>query len=309
MHGDALLSRGASQSELCFEREYKVIVEFSQQVVNGLMIGSIYALMAIGLTLIFGMMDVINFAHGEFYMLGAFFAYYLVSLLEINFYLSVFLSILLVAGIGFMCNQLLLKPLMKESIITTVLVTIGLSTFLKNSALIAWGPTPKLINSPFPLDAIHIGQIALTEAKIFSFGVTVVIVLLAHLIIQKTKLGRAMRATFQDKEASSLVGISVSRIYALTFAIGSGLAATAGALVGTIFLVYPHMGEFAVLKAYVVVVMGGMGSFVGAILGGLILGVGETVGAGFISSGYKDAIGFVIVILILMFKPTGLFKR
>lgn len=286
-----------------------MFVELSQQVVNGLIIGSVYALMAVGLTLIFGMMDVVNFAHGEFYMLGAFFAYYLVSFLELDYYASVLLSILFVVGVGFLCERLLLKPLRKETVITTVLATIGLSIFLKNSALIIWGPRPKLIDSPFALDAIHIGPIAVTEAKIFAFAVTVAAILLAHLGIQKTRLGRAMRATFQDKEASSLVGVSVSNIYALTFVLGAGLAATAGALIGTIFLVYPDMGELAAMKAFVVVIMGGMGSFMGAIFGGLILGVAEAIGAGFISSGYKDAIGFILVILILMFKPSGLFKN
>jgi branched-chain amino acid transport system permease protein len=265
--------------------------------------------MAIGLTLIFGMMDVVNFAHGEFYMLGAFFTYYLVSFLGLDYYASVLLSIGIVVGVGFLCERLLLKPLRQETIITTVLVTIGLSIFLKNGALIVWGARPNLIESPFALDAIHIGPIAVTEAKIFAFAVTVLAILLAHLGIQKTRLGRAMRATFQDKEASSLVGVSVSNIYALTFVLGAGLAATAGALIGTIFLVYPDMGELAAMKAFVVVIMGGMGSFMGAILGGLILGVAETTGAGFISSGYKDAIGFVIVILILMFRPSGLFKK
>lgn len=286
-----------------------MFVELSQQVVNGLIIGSVYALMAVGLTLIFGMMDVVNFAHGEFYMLGAFFTYYLVSFLELDYYASVLLSILFVVGVGFLCERLLLKPLRKETVITTVLATIGLSIFLKNSALIIWGPRPKLIDSPFALDAIHIGPIAVTEAKIFAFAVTVAAILFAHLGIQKTRLGRAMRATFQDKEASSLVGVSVSNIYVLTFVLGAGLAATAGALIGTIFLVYPDMGELAAMKAFVVVIMGGMGSFMGAIFGGLILGVAEAIGAGFISSGYKDAIGFILVILILMFKPSGLFKN
>jgi branched-chain amino acid transport system permease protein len=255
------------------------------------------------------MMDVVNFAHGEFYMLGAFFAYYLASLLGLDYYTSVLISILLVVGVGFLCERLLLRPLRKETVITTVLATIGLSIFLKNGALIIWGPRPKLIDSPFALDAIHIGSIAVTEAKIFAFAVTIAAILLAHLGIQKTRLGRAMRATFQDKEASSLVGVSVSNIYVLTFVLGAGLAATAGALIGTIFLVYPDMGELAAMKAFVVVIMGGMGSFMGAIFGGLILGVAEAIGAGFISSGYKDAIGFILVILILMFKPSGLFKK
>ena len=286
-----------------------MFVEVSQQVVNGLIIGSVYALMAIGLTLIFGMMDVVNFAHGEFYMLGAFFSYYLAGFLGLDYYTAVLVSILLVVGVGFLCERLLLRPLRKETVITTVLATIGLSIFLKNSALIVWGARPKLIDSPFALDAIHIGPIAVTEAKIFASAVTIAAILLAHLGIQKTRLGRAMRATFQDKEASYLVGVSVSNIYVLTFVLGAGLAATAGAVIGTIFLVYPDMGELAAMKAFVVVIMGGMGSFMGAIFGGLILGVAEAIGAGFISSGYKDAIGFILVISILMFKPSGLFKK
>jgi branched-chain amino acid transport system permease protein len=286
-----------------------VLTEVLQQVINGLIMGSTYALTAVGLTMIFGMMHVVNFTHGEFYMLGGFFAFQLTALLQLNYYLSVALAILAVMAVGFVCERVLLAPLREKSIDTTVLVTIGLSIFLQNLALLYWGPTPKSIPLPFSNMPLRWGPMVLTWSRILAVVITFGLIVLVHLLIQKSLLGKAMRATFQEKDAARLAGIDVERIYALTFTLGAGLAAGAGALLGSIFLIYPSMGNIAILKAFIVVILGGMGNFLGAIAGGLILGVAEGLGAGFVSSGYKDAIGFVLVILILMFRPSGLFGK
>ena len=283
--------------------------EIVQQLVNGLIIGATYGLMAVGLTMIFGMMDVINFAHGELYMLGGVFAYYLASLLGINFFGSIALAVVLVMVVGLIFDQLVLRKLRNEPTLITILVTIGLSIFLQSTVMLFWGPSPQSIPSPFSSKAIQIGFIFLTPFKIFMAVITVAVIFGLHLLIQKTTLGKSMRAVFQEKESATIVGIDINRVYAINFALGSGLAALAGALLGTLFVVYPNMGLIAVVKAFLIVIMGGMGNFLGAIFGGLLLGVVESMAAGFISSSYKDLFGLLIVMILLVVRPYGLFGR
>ena len=283
--------------------------EIIQQLVNGLIIGATYGLMAVGLTMIFGMMDIINFAHGELYMLGGVFAYYLASLLGINFFGSIALAVVLVMVVGLIFDQLVLRKLRNEPTLITILVTIGLSIFLQSTVMLFWGPSPQSIPSPFSSKAIQIGFIFLTPFKIFMAVITVAVIFGLHLLIQKTTLGKSMRAVFQEKESATIVGIDINRVYAINFALGSGLAALAGALLGTLFVVYPNMGLIAVVKAFLIVIMGGMGNFLGAIFGGLLLGVVESMAAGFISSSYKDLFGLLIVMILLVVRPYGLFGR
>jgi branched-chain amino acid transport system permease protein len=276
-------------------------------VLNGIVIGSGYALIAIGLTMIFGLMGIVNFAHGEFYMIGGFIAFYLVKLLGLNFFLSLSLAVLAVMALGLLFDKVIFTPLRGKPIITTALVTIGLSIFLQNFTLYLWGATPKTIPSPFPRIPLKLGPLFITQERVFATLLTFAIIAGMHLFLQKTKSGKALRATFQGKEAAALVGISISRVYALTFAAGVGLCATAGALLGSIFYLTPTIGGNATYKAFIVVILGGMGSFPGAIVGGLTLGIAESLGAGMISSAYKDAIGFIIVVILLLFRPQGLF--
>ena len=283
--------------------------EFIQQLVNGLIIGATYGLMAVGLTMIFGMMDVINFAHGELYMLGGVFAYYLVALLGLNYFLSLILSVLLVMVVGLIFDQLVLRKLRGEPVLITILVTIGLSIFLQSVVVLFWGPSPQTLPSPFSSAPIRIGPVVMTSLKIFMAIVSFLVIVGLQVMIQKTSLGRMMRAAFQDREAAAIVGIDINRIYAINFALGSGLAALAGTLLGTLFIVYPNMGLIAVVKAFLIVIMGGMGNFLGAIVGGLILGMVESLAAGFISSGYKDLFGLLIVMGLLVVRPYGLFGK
>ena len=283
--------------------------EVIQQLVNGLIIGATYGLMAVGLTMIFGMMDVINFAHGELYMLGGVFAYYLVSLLGLNYFLSLALAVLMVMAVGLLFDQLVLRKLRGEPVFITILVTIGLSIFLQSVVVLFWGPSPQTLPSPFASTPIRLGPMVLTSLKIFMAIVTLVVIVGLHLMMQKTSLGRMMRAAFQDREAAAIVGININRVYAINFAMGSGLAGLAGTLLGTLFIVYPNMGLIAVVKAFLIVIMGGMGNFLGAIVGGLILGMVESLAAGFISSGYKDLFGLLIVMGLLVVRPYGLFGK
>ena len=281
--------------------------QFVTHMFNGAIIGSAYGLMGVGLTLIFGLMNVVNFAHGELYMLGAFFVYSLVAILQLNYFFSIILGMGGVLVFGGIIERLTIKPIRNAPILMTALVTIGLSIFLKNTALVIWGGVPKKIPNPFPPASLKLGYVYVTQPRIFALLLTIGVIILLHYLIRKTKLGKAMRATFENKDAAALMGIRVDRIYLYTFAIGSVVAAMAGILLGTIYLVYPTMGELAVLKAFIIVIMGGMGNFVGAFFSGIILGISESLGAGFISTGYKDAVGFVIVILVLLFRPQGLF--
>lgn len=285
------------------------MAEFLQHLLNGLMIGGIYALMGIGLTLIFGIMNVVNFAHGEFYMLGAFGVLTLFTFMGIPYLVSLALTAVLFFLFGGIVERLVLRPLKDQPVDVPMLATIGLSIFLANLALIIWDPTPKDIGMPFPLVGIQVGPISLTPIRVFVFIAALSIIFGSHLFLRYTKLGTAIRATFQDRNAAALMGINTNLMNLLTFAWGTSLAAVAGGLLGPIFQVFPTMGAVASSKSFAVVIAGGLGNFPGAILAGLLLGVAESLGAGYISSGYRDAIAFVLIIVVLIFRPTGLLGK
>ncbi len=280
-----------------------------QHLVNGLVLGGIYALLGIGLTLIFGLMNVVNFAHGEFYTLGAYATFAALALGGVPFLVA--LGAAIAGGVlaGALTERVLLRPLRGESIDTVMLVMIGLWIAMQNGELLAWGGVAKSIPHPFPTAPLVLGPLSVAPLRLFVLGAALALIAGAHLLIQRTRLGRAMRATFQDPDTAALMGVRIHHVRTATFALGSGLAAAAGALLGPIFLVYPSMGDLASLKAFSVVILGGLGNIWGATLGGVILGVAEELGAGYVSSGYRDAVGFVIIILVLLFRPSGLFAR
>jgi branched-chain amino acid transport system permease protein len=279
-----------------------------QYVFNGLVVGCSYALIAIGLTAIFGLMEIANFAHGQFYMLGAYFTYWLTRIVGLDFWTGLVASVIGVMLVGVILERTLFRILRGASLSSSVLATIALSIFLENLALNVWGPRPQKILSPFETGSIEfLGVFTTPERLLMLFG-TVLIVILLHLGLHHTQTGKAIRATFQQREAAALVGIDIDRLYTLTFAIGAGLAALAGVLLGTIFVVQPSMGGIATLKAFVVVTLGGISSFAGGIAGGLVLGLAESFGA-IIAPAYKDAVGFILVLIVLLYKPDGLFGK
>jgi branched-chain amino acid transport system permease protein len=279
-----------------------------QYVFNGLVVGCSYALIAVGLTAIFGLMEIANFAHGQFYMLGAYFTYWLTRIVGLDFWIGLVASVIGVMLIGVILERTLFRMLRGASLSSSVLATIALSIFLENLALNVWGPRPQKILSPFDTGSLEFLGIFTTPERLLMLLATVVIVILLHLGLRHTQTGKAIRATFQQREAAALVGIDIDRLYTLTFAIGAGLAALAGVLLGTIFVVQPSMGGVATLKAFVVVTLGGISSFAGGIAGGLILGLAESFGA-IIAPAYKDAVGFILVLMVLLFKPNGLFGK
>lgn len=282
---------------------------FFQLLANGLVTGTFYALSALGLTLVFGLMRVVNFAHGEFYVIGGLLGWALTAVLGWNYFLTL-LVVIIVLGIGgYLIDQVLIARVRGQGEEPTILLTIGLSIFIANTALLIVGTTPVTVASPFASKPLFLGPVVITQARLMLVAVCAVLITGANLLIQKTTLGRAMRATFQDTMAAQLVGIRTAHIYGLTFALGAMLAGAAGMLLGSIYVVEPTIGGVISLKAFVVVILGGMGSFAGAIVGGLILGVAEALWGGYIATGYVDAIGFALVILTLLVRPYGLFSK
>lgn len=281
---------------------------FMQFIVNGMVNGTFYALSALGLTMIFGLMRLVNFAHGELYMIGGLLGWVFTEQLGLNFFVGLALVVVVMAAVGWFLDRVLIERVRDKGPEPGILLTIGLSIFLANTALMIVGTAPQKVLAPVSSAPFFIGPIIITKVRIFAVVVSIIAIILARLLIQKTKLGKAMRATFQDEMAASLVGIDTRVIYASTFALGTVLASTSGMLLGSIYVVQATIGGLISLKAFVVVILGGMGNFAGAILGGLILGVAEALWGGYVQTGTVDMVGFAIVIFILFFRPYGLFS-
>ena len=280
-----------------------------QHGLNALMLGGTYALLGIGLTLIFGIMRVVNFTHGELYAFGAYMMYALVMKAGVNFFAALGLAIVLGILLGALLELVLLSRLRGADIDTTMLVMIGAWIALQNAEQLAWTGVAVNINNPFPAAPLVLGPVSVAWNRVFVLVMALLLIVVAYMIINRTKLGRAMRATFQDRDTAALMGVQIGAVHTASFALGSGLAAAAGALLGPVFVAYPSMGDLAAAKAFAVVILGGLGSIPGATLGGFILALVEELGAGYISSGYRDAMGFLLIIVILLFRPTGLFAR
>lgn len=274
-----------------------------------MILGGTYALLGIGLTLIFGIMRVVNFTHGELYTFGAYMMFMFVMPLHTNFFIALVLAVVLGIALGALIELILLKPLRGADIDTTMLIMIGAWIAMQNMEQFVWSGIAKSIDNPFPAEPLVIGAVSVSWSRVFVFAVACALIAGTYALIQWTKLGKAMRATFQDTETAALMGVRINTVYIATFAIGSGLAAAAGALLGPIFVVYPTMGDLAALKSFAIVILGGLGSVGGATIGGFILAIMEELGAGYISSGYRDAMGFLLIIIILLFRPTGLFAQ
>jgi len=282
---------------------------FFQQLLNGIVLGSIYTLIALGLTMIFGILDITNFAHGEFFMLGAFFTLLSSKFLGLSFFPSMFVSMAAVAILGVIFERAAFRPLRGSSPVNVMVGSLGLSILVQNAALLLWGADPQRLETPYLDLVISVWGLQITAQRLLVIVLAISMIIVLTAIIKKTRLGKAMRSCAQDIEAAQWVGVNINRIAMATFIIGSALAAAAGAIVGPIFLVYPTMGLVPVLKSFVVVILGGMGNVPGAILGGYLVGIAENIATGFISPAYKDVIAFVILIVVLIIKPSGIFGR
>lgn len=281
---------------------------FLDQLINGIVLGSVYALMAIGYTMVWNVLRFINFAHGEVYMGGAFVALYL-SFLGVPIWIAYLGGILAGALLGYLMEKIVYKHMRSAPKLNLLIAAIGIGILLQNLAQLIFGASPKRLTSVFISKSVEIGGISLNQHYIFIIIVAIIVMILLEVFINRTLMGKAVQAASQNIEATQLMGINANKVISITFAVGSAVGAIAGILVGPIFLVFPTMGIFAGLKGFTASVMGGMGNIPGALLAGLILGIIESFATGFISSGYRDAVAMVILLLILLIRPQGLFGK
>jgi branched-chain amino acid transport system permease protein len=281
---------------------------FLQQLLNGLANGMGYVLIAVGLTLVFGVLRVVNFAHGEFFMLGAYVTYYGMTLAGMDYISALLVATVVVAGLGILANRFFFQPLKKEHEFTILLSSLGLALLLSHLAETIFGADPKYVDTPFSDATLSLGEITVTQQRIGVIVVASAMIAATYWFIKHTRMGKMMQATAQNPEGAALTGINTRFVHAYTFALACALAALSGALVGPTAMLYPTVGDWAVLKGFIVVVMGGLGSVTGALLGGLILGIAESLGGGYISLGFKEAIGYAIIIVVLLLRPNGLFN-
>ena len=279
-----------------------------QHLVNGLVLGATYALLGIGLTLIFGIMRVVNFAHGELYALGAYMAFAVVTILKLNFFYALIISGVVGFTFGAVVEYVLLRRRSLANIDEVMLIMIGAMIIMQNTELLIWGGVAKVVPSPFSQDPLVFGEVSVSPIRVFVLATAVLLLLVFYFMIERSRLGMAMRATFQDRDAARIVGVNVSRIYTLTFALGSGMAAIAGALLSPIFVVSPTMGDLSSLKAFAIVILGGLGNLGGAAIGGFALALIEEFGAGYVSTAYRDALGFLVILGVMVIRPSGLFS-
>jgi len=288
-----------------------------QQLINGLTLGSVYALIALGYTMVYGILELINFAHGEIYMVGAYWGLLSLSLFDVNNLSGISLVVVLIfiflssmvfcAILGFIIEKVAYKPLRNSPRLAPLITAVGVSIVLQNLVMLIAGTDNKSFPFIFIRGDIKIGEVSIPYIQLFIIIISVILMVSLHIFIKNTKLGKAMRAVSEDKKTAGLMGINVDWIISLTFLIGSSLAAAAGVMVGIYYgMINFTMGYIAGLKAFTAAVLGGIGNIPGAMFGGVLLGVLESFGAGFISAEYKDVFAFCILIFVLIFKPSGL---
>ncbi|SET47404.1 MULTISPECIES: branched-chain amino acid ABC transporter permease [Marinobacter] len=281
---------------------------FLQQVFNGLTLGSIYGLVALGLTLVYGILHIPNFAHGALYMVGAFMSYFFMVDMGVHYWVAMAGSAVVVAVLGIICERLVFHPLRNAPPIHDKIAAIGILLFLEAVVHMFWGSDFRRMSTPFG-GVVNLDGVFLREQGILIIASTVVLVVALNLFLRKTMVGATIIAMAQNREGAFLVGIDANRVAMMTFAISGILAAVAATLYAPMNLVYPAMGHLVIMKAFVIIILGGMGSIPGAIVGGMIIGFAEAFGGYYISDAYKDIIAFALLVVILSIRPQGLFAK
>ena len=281
-----------------------------QQLVNGISLGSIYALIALGYTMIYGIIKLINFAHGDVYMVGASTGFFAVTFARFPLWAAIIAAMVVTGILGVLIERIAYKPLRNAPKISVLITAIGVSFFLEYTSMYFVSPTPRTFPDLFGDVAWSIGPLVVNGQQVLILALTFVLMLILTYIVQRTKMGKAMRAASFDTETAQLMGIDADKVISFTFCVGSALAAVAGVLVGVYYnSIDPLMGIMPGLKAFIAAVLGGIGILPGAVAGGLILGIVEAFVSGFISSTFRDAAAFAILILVLLIRPTGLFGK
>ncbi len=277
-----------------------------QTIINGIMLGSVYAMVALGLTLIFGILEIPNFAHGALYMVGAFIAFFCISSLGVSYWISLVVSLAALFVAGMVVERFIYRPFYKQPHISSFIVAVGLILILENGALVLWGADFRRI-PPAKSGILNVFGITVTYQRLMVIFLAALLILAIHLFIKKTRMGAAIEATSQNREGAQLMGINTSFVGQVTFGLGTALAAVAAVLVAPILLICATMGESVIAMAFVIIILGGMGSFIGAVVGGYIIGLLETLVSTYVTSYYVEALIFGVLVLVLAVKPTGLF--
>lgn len=281
---------------------------FAQQIFNGLTVGSVYSLVALGLTLVYGILHIPNFAHGALYMMGGYITLTMMTKFGLYYWIAIMISMVIVGLMGVLMERFIFYPLRDAPPIQDKIAAIGILLFLEAFAQFVWGADYQTMPTPYG-QVVSVMGLTFTMQRLLIIISTVVVMILLFLFLKKTFIGSAIIAMSQNREGAHLVGINTNKMAMLTFMISGALAAIAASLSSPINLVFPGMGHLVILKAFVIIIIGGMGSIPGAIIGGYILGFAESLGATYISNDYKDIFAFILLVLILTFKPTGLFEK
>jgi branched-chain amino acid transport system permease protein len=282
---------------------------FLQSLISGILIGGVYALIGIGLTIIFGVMRIINFAHGDIMMVGMYLTYNLFTLCGIDPFLSVVICIPLMFLFGGLLQKVFINRVLNALPQNQILLTIGLGLIMSNTVMLIYTSDYKILTTSYSSGSFSLMGISVSEPLAISFVITAVITAILYWFLMKTDMGQAIRATAQDRQAAQLMGINVKRMSVIAFGLGAALAGTAGALISPTYYIFPQIGSTFTLKAFVITVLGGMGSIIGATLGGILIGIAESLGAVYISSGWKEVLVYVIFLMVLLFKPSGLLGK
>jgi branched-chain amino acid transport system permease protein len=282
---------------------------FAQQLANGIMMGSIYVLIAMGLVIILSMMDIVNFAHGQLAMLGAYVTMLFMNNLGVNFWLGVVITIIVISLVAFIIEKGIIRPARQKKLPLLIagIATVGLAMTLEEIAVLIFGRTQQTVQLPFGAESITIGIIHLSLMRLLIPLLVLVLVAVLILFLYKNKVGRSLRAVSQDSEAASLLGINVDTAMSLGFVLSVSLAALAGAFLAQMMPINPYMGLSMSLKGFAIIIVGGMMSLKGAIIAGFLLGIGEVMVSGYIGSGYKELFFFAAMVLVLLIRPSGLF--
>lgn len=282
-----------------------------QTILAGILVGGLYGLIGMGMAINFGVLRIINLAQGELLMVGMYVCFWAFTLWGLDPLLSPVVTIPFLFVLGVVIHRFLLTPLIRARALpeNQILLTVGVGLVLTNAALLAFTSNYRTITTSYSASLITLGSISVSLPAVLAFGIAMLVSSTLWLFLMKTDLGKCIRATAQDPDAALLMGVNVERISVITFGIGAALEGAAGSLLVLVYYLFPALGGIFTLKAFIVVVLGGLGSTLGALLGGIVLGLAESLGAVFVSTGYRDAIGFIIFVLVLIFRPAGLIGK
>jgi branched-chain amino acid transport system permease protein len=289
--------------------DLRIMAIFVQALISGILIGGVYALIGIGLTIIFGVMRIINFAHGDILMVGMYVTFFLFTLLHVDPFASILITGPLLFLFGAFLQKTIINRVLGALPQNQILLTIGLGLIMSNSVMLAFTSDYKILTTKYSSSSVKLGGISISSPLVYSFLITAVITAALYWFLLKTDTGQAIRATAQDREAARLMGINVTRMSIIAFGLGAALAGAAGALISPTYYIFPQVGSIFTLKAFVIVVLGGMGSVIGATLGGVLIGIAESIGGVYFGAGWKEVVVFVLFLLVLLFKPSGLLGK